>query len=251
VLTLAECLPELGNAQRSEQLPDYFGQAYTVLAEESYYAMAQGDEELFAKIFPPFFVGCLSANEHLIEQLSDRDGTTAAMFSTEPLADLLELSGHAIIYSELDGKRYWRVAKDLWDRYFSSHPKSCAVFDFVSAVVGKREQLYFGITTRGLVRTSWQQDLERRLRERGLVDDMLDRRGPYGTKDDDKHESKLIRVLTRGRYMVHNPHDVFLAVYSSGRSALSDCDLPHQAKSLVDELADEPDDEPKLEGEHG
>jgi hypothetical protein len=212
--------------------------------------MSNSDEELFAKIFPPFFESCLSANERLINQLSDRGGTTTAMFSTEPLADLLELSGHAIIYSELEGKGFWQVSKRLWDCYFSSHSKPYDVFDFLSKVVGKREQLFFGITTRGLVRASWQQDLERRLREQGLIDDRLGL-APNGANDVGEHESKLIRVLTRGRHLFCEPHDVFLAVYSSERSELTGCELPDQAKSLADELPEELDDEPKATGGHG
>lgn len=251
VRSLAECLPELAAIPRSEELPDYFGQAYTILAEESYYAMAGGDEDLFAKVFPPFFAGCLSANERLIGQFSDLDGKTAAMWSTEPLADLLELSGHALIYSELDGKGYWSTVEGLWDRYFSGHPNPAAVLGFLNDVVGKREQVFFGITPRGLVRTSWQQDLERRLRERGLVDDVFSFDPFHGKKDGDKHESKLIRVLTRDRHMFQEPHDVFLAAYSTGRPEFSGLELPHEAKALVDELADEPDGEPEAEEEDG
>src|SRR5829696_2352818 len=91
------------------------------------------------------FFGCLSANNRLSEQLQDRDTTTALVFSTEPLADLLDLAGFAIIFSELHGKGYWAVVKTMWDEYFSKHPKPSAVLEFLTSVVGNRQQLFFGI----------------------------------------------------------------------------------------------------------
>lgn len=88
------------------------------------------------------------------------------------------------------------------------------------------------------MRTSWQQDLERRFREIGLVDDMIGW-APYQDEEQNpKHESKLIQILTRSRYMFEDPHDVFLATYSAGRTELSGLELPHEAKTLADELTE-------------
>ncbi len=238
VSALAGCLPKLAEVPQSEELPDYFGQAYTVLAEENYRAMAKGDEELFKRLFPPLFFGCLSANNRLSEQLQDRDTTTALVFSTEPLVDLLDLSGFAIIFSELHGKRYGAVVKAMWDEYFSKHPKPSAVLEFLTSVVGNRQQLFFGITPRDLVRTSWKQDLERRFRESGMMDDVFGW-DPFPEGKKHKHESELIRVLTRGGHMFYEPHDVFLATYASKRPEFSGIELPHVAKELADELTDE------------
>lgn len=250
VLAHAKCLPKLAQMPRSEDRPDYFGHAYTILAEESYHAMAQGDEELFKKIFPPLFVGCLSANNRLSQQLRNRDTTTSLIFSTEPLADLLTLSGHAIIHSELHGKGYWRVVKRLWDEYVSEHPEPSKVFEFLTSVVGNRQRLFFGITPRDLVRTSWQQNLERRFRDSGLMDDMSGWHRFRKEEEIRKHESKLIRILSRGGHVVHDPHDVFLAVYSSDQPELSGLELPHMAKSLAEELAEESEkDSTRQEGD--
>lgn len=239
IRALAECLPKLAEVPRSQEIPDYFGQAYTILAEENYHAMATGDEELFKRLFPPLFFGCLSANNRLSEQLQDRDTTTALVFSTEPLADLLELSGFAIIFSELHGKRYWNVVKVMWDEYFSKHPKPSAVLEFLTSVVGNRQQLFFRITPRDLMRTSWRQDLEHRFRDLGLMDDMF---GWDPLREEEKspnHESQLIRILTRGGHMFQDPHDVFLAIYASERPEFSGLELPHKTKILADELIDE------------
>lgn len=62
---------------------------------------------------------------------------------------------------------------------------------------------------------------------------------PFRKEEDPKHESQLIRVLTRGGHMYHDPHDVFLATYASKRPEFSGLELPHKAKALADELIDE------------
>src|SRR5262249_7894623 len=87
-------------APRREGLPDYLGQAYAVLAQESYAAMAQGREDLFKRLFPALFLSALRAFDRLREHLGGEGQERVLVYSTEPIADLLELSGHAIIYSE-------------------------------------------------------------------------------------------------------------------------------------------------------
>ncbi len=155
------------------------------------------------------------------------------------MMNMLDLSGYAIVYGELDGTSYWRVVKALWDGYFSQHSDPSAVTSFFIAVTRYRQN-QLAMPSRDLIRTSWKVDLERRLRERGLVEDGLG--WDPDREDVGKHESKLIRVLTRSRYMIQDPHDVFLAVYSLERPAFSELELPYKARSLAEELADEPDE---------
>lgn len=235
VEALARVAVQLAAVPSSPDLPDYFGHAYATLAQESYAAMASGKEELFKGLFPPFFVAGLSAHDRLGDQLKEYDEKTRTVFSTEPIADLLDLSGYALIYSELDRKDFWGTVKSLWDKYFETVADAGAALRFVEAVVEYRRSL-FAILPRDLARTAWKQDLERRLRERGLLIEPFERR--FLRRDEPSvHPSPIIRALVRGGPMtVEDPEGVFIAVYVAKRPEAAGLELKGKAKSFARSL---------------
>lgn len=221
-------------APRREGLPDYFGQAYAVLAQESYAAMAQGREDLFKKLFPSLFLSGLKAFDRLREHLGGEGQERMLVYSTEPIADLLELSGYAIIYSELDIKGFWDVAHQLWDRYFEQLPDREAGANFIDGIVEYRRSL-FAVLPRDLARTSWKQDLENRLRERGLMEDVFARRFG-GREQGTRHASPVIRALARSEFLFEGPTDVFMAVYMATRPEAARLDLGRRTESFASTL---------------
>jgi hypothetical protein len=226
---LSRSVPALAALPRSDRLPDYFGQAYSVLADECYDAMARGKDGLFASVFPSFFMASLSAQQRLRAQLSDGDQQTAIIFSTEPVADLLTLSGYAVIYSELDGKAYRKNVFDLWDQYLGQHEDPNGWVKYLLSVVKYRDSL-LAILPRDLRRTSWEQDCERRLRARGVLTDWLGRPylddGPPGST----HPSPVIRALTRSDYSLYcQSDDVFMVVYLINQRGFDSQELPARA----------------------
>jgi hypothetical protein len=224
----------LAVAARREGLPDYFGQAYAILAQESYAAIAQGKEDLFKKVFPSLFLSGFTAFDRLRERLGGEGPERLLVYSTEPIADLLELSGHAIIYSALDAKGFWDVARQLWDRYFEQLPDREAGAKFIHGIVEYRRSL-FAILPRDLARTSWKQDLENRLRERGLMEDMFARR--FGSRQRrTRHASPLIRALARSQFLFEEPTDVFMAVYMANRPEAASLDLGRRTESFASTL---------------
>lgn len=209
---LAQLVPPLAVLPRPADLPDYFGQAYATLAQESYSAMRAKDESLFKKLFPPFFLAGLSAFDQLRSKLGGYDPETSAVYITEPIADLLELSGYAIIYSELDGGGYWDIAKQLWDKHFARVADSNAFLALIATAVRYRASL-FAIKPRDLARTAWKQDYENNLRERGLLEDPLSYRLLQGSQAQ-LHPSAIIRALTRGGHSLFvDAADVFVVQY--------------------------------------
>ena len=126
--------------------------------------MATGDEAAFGKFFPPFFSVSIAVQERLRVQLGGRDIKTALVYMTEPIEDLLDISGYAFVYSELDKKNFWDVAKNYWERYLSKVPDSGAIVKFLIGTISYRRSL-FAILPRDLRRTAWTQDLMHRLRE--------------------------------------------------------------------------------------
>ncbi len=235
VIALGQALPALVELPQAEQWPDYFGLAYSVLSQEAYNAMAIGDESLFQRIVSPVFEACLSAPGRVDEQLQDIDAHMRFIYSTEPMEDILELSGYALIFSELDGKAFWGKMKALWNRYFTQQSVPQDEVDRIMSII-KARQAWPTIFPRALVRTTWKQDLEGRLRERGLLNDSYSYE-PHGSKQK-CHNSPIIRALTRaaGWKLFDSPLDVFLVVFAREKNTAWHLNLPKGTESLAKAL---------------
>lgn len=237
IIALGKLSFYLAELPHSKYLPDYFGQVCLVLAEECYITMATGNKFLFKNLFPSYFFTCLSAHDRLRTQVHDYDEKTFLGFSTEPIVDLLELSGYAIIYAELDDKGYWDIVKELWNQYLSKHSNPQELLQFIINIIEYRHS-QFAISQRDISRTKWEQDFEGRLRDRGLVDDTLFFRRLQG-EEIEQHPSPLIRALKPGECMYYKPHDVFLAIYLSERPEADQLKLSRRAKEFTDRLKHE------------
>ena len=85
------------------------------------------------------------------------------------------------------------------------------------------------------MRTSWKQDLENRLRERGLMEDMFARR--FGSRQRrTRHASPIIRALARSQFLFEEPTDVFMAVYMANRPEAASLDLGRRTESFASTL---------------
>jgi hypothetical protein len=116
---LVHILPILMQLQPDDQdLPDYFGQAYTFGVEACYQACLDNDPDRFKKIFPSVFFGALVAFESTRKKVDGWTEQSKIIFSTEPLEDLLCLSGYAKLYAELhQAPDLWKVCEDTWNSY--------------------------------------------------------------------------------------------------------------------------------------
>jgi hypothetical protein len=235
VIALGQSLPPLAALPQEEQWPDYFGMAYSVLSQEAYIAMATGDEALFQKIIPSVFLASLSAPGRIVEQLQDIDAKMRFIYSTEPVQDILELSGYALIFSELDGKPFWDTMKSLWNKYFAQQQVPQNEADRIMNIIRAR-QAWPTIFPRAIVRTTWKHDLEGRLRDCGLLNDSYSYEPRAGRQK--RHASAIIRALTRtgGWQLFDSPLDVFLVVFSREQNTSWHLNLPRSAESFTNAL---------------
>lgn len=219
---------------RPPDWPDFAGQARFTLASEAYRAMAEGDEELFAGIFRPLLVACIKFTQQLSSQIHSADTESQMVFVTEPIADLIDLSGYARIYADLDGKDYWDVARSAWDTYLATLNDPEAVLEYFAATVVLREGV-FGIPPFQTIRTRWRLDLENRLRDRGLLsEDMLVESSPMNR---DVHASPLIRALVgRSWTLRSDPANVFLVTFVKAHKAADNVPLGQLGRFLEVEL---------------
>ena len=238
ITNLAKASVTLAEMPFRKTLPDYFGQSFLVLAEECNNAMAIGNDTLFNKIFPAYFVAALKAHDRLRTEIGTGTNQEAALvFITEPIEDLLHISGYALIYSELDGKKYWDTAKQCWNNYFDNHEKPKEVIESISAFARFRESV-FAILPRATLRIGWQRKLERRLHDDNVFLDVSYDPSSIRRRIRPRHSSKIIQCIARGTIgtIFHDGQDVFLAMYLAKRPEVPGLELTHRAQAFLDTI---------------
>jgi hypothetical protein len=238
VKALAKSSNQLAEIPESESWPDFFGHAYTVLAEECFIAMASGKEDLFQVVFPPFFNLVLHAKEKLRQKfIGDAQNIR---LSLEPLADLMALSGFAAVFSELETKRYWSLVEQCWNKYFSLYVDDGSKEQFFKLLCFCVEPNW-RLAPRSIMRTRWQQMFDRYLRAHGFVSERALWEG-YPEKKS-SHPSLLVRFVCRSSRAHTDMCDVFLALYVFKRPESAGIEKPHDVDYLQRALSTKADDE--------
>lgn len=213
IISLSNTIIHLLQLPKTDNLPDYFGQAYSVLTQECYSSMATQNVPRFNRIFPPIFGTCILLFDKLRSETRTDQLETRVDYTTEPISDICELSGYAILYSELYGVKYWEPVKKLWDNFFAQYSDTNPLYATINAVIDYRQEK-LQRTPRDLLRTGWSQDFERRLRQLGLLSDYLMPSDMYfKTGRKKSHTSAIIRAVTRGMFMNNSPQVVFQVCY--------------------------------------
>ena len=148
----------LSGYKKVDAFPDFFGQALSTSTQACFNAIAFDREDQIKKMFPALFTASLAAFDRLRKELKDYPAETNVIFSTEPIENLMELSGYAIIYSELGPKNAWSVMKAVWDSYFAGMADGPASAKWLATVMQVRGN-QFGLSSGDLQRTSWKQSL--------------------------------------------------------------------------------------------
>lgn len=235
MVNMAGLLPSLSLAKRTNDQPDYFGQAYTLAVEECYWASANNEPQHFQKIFPLVFLACLSAYDITRKEVVGWNTESQILFSSEPIIDLLELSGYSAIYSELyENDEMWKLCQQYWDKYLSDANAS-NVINFIVSLVNYRNSV-FKIMPKAHLRTNWDIRLKQLLRERNLISDPFEER--YLKVEKPKHNSPVIRVLSYYGDILSVPAiDVFFALYLSNHQMATGVTFPdrHEIKRKIEE----------------
>lgn len=233
LLVWAKALPTLMMLPKSEHLPDMFGQACTELAVGCFTAMAEGKEDLFKQLFLAYFLGALAASDRLFEELRERETWLQLSLGTDPILDVLEISGYALVYSELGVGDFWSAVKGHWDWLFKDPQEGQSRIEKFEALVSYRENQLVS-TPHNLIRTGWKQAFGALMRDKGLDGDFTTQRY-FGIPSKLEAYSPLIQVLL-GRGMGGIPfwdlYSVFLAVYFDEDSPAPRFTLPRQASEF-------------------
>jgi hypothetical protein len=193
--------------------PDLFGQAYRRLFDSTFRAVLNGEDDLARLLFPIVVDVASRARVRLSVDLSDQRVREQVIFGTEPLVDIMELSGYAILMTRVNGQGIADVVRETWNRVFDNNT-SPDLANGLTAVLSTQENNY-ALTSGGLTRTGRQMELARLLRDGGIVSDF----GSWGHNEQPAHNDPVVAVLAPDDMMGihHDLADLFIVDYLANR----------------------------------
>jgi hypothetical protein len=212
--------------------PDLFGQSYRLLFDVTFRALLDGQTDLASQLFPITMAMADRARARLSADLAGQGTREQAIFGTEPLMDMMELSGYALLMSELDGPGIGPEVRHLWDSIFAGDTAP-ALASHMSAVLPAHGGL-FALTTGGIARTERKMALARLMSERGVV-------SPAGMPTErpvSRPESAIVNAFAPYDLGFVEPElaDLFIVEYLKRRPDMDALEIPRGAERLQESL---------------
>ncbi len=162
---LADVIPEL-RPESSKSRPDFFGEALYRLVHYTEEAIREGDEPLVKSVFPNVLAAGIAFEGYAVATYKPPTYQfNAAVF--DPMIDLLELSGLAIIYETIRGDRSADPVRQCWKAYIQSTQDPEV---FAKSLLDIAEGGFsFGISQRAFTRTEWESPLSKKIIESSLA----------------------------------------------------------------------------------
>lgn len=149
----------------SKTEPDYFGETLFTLIHHTERAIADGNAGIVQRVFPSILTASLKLHWHVV--LTYRPPTyefTSWVFN--PILDLLDLSGLAILYEELGSEGSAEPVRQTWRAWCNSHESPG---DSAKAVLDILDTIARGLPPVSITRTKWGTYLANRVVEQGYA----------------------------------------------------------------------------------
>ena len=222
--------------KRPKDLPDYPGQFLHAATEYVFECVIKQDVATLAKIFPGTFLGCLAMHNALRTpdlEPSDPWLEGALSLAFAPILDLVELSGYSYLLSEVFPEHMtWPVIAQKWDEVLDAQK---GLGGRILAIIAFSKG-QFALAPRSILRTSWQQRLERILtklptKREGHV---------FAMSLEIDHPSAFVRTVVHpGPFTTtYDGADIFTATYLLARPDIARDAAHRQALELAREVGD-------------
>ena len=150
-MKLAQTAPQLGYRTRDSTGPDLFGQSYRRLFSAAFGATLEGEAGIAGQLAPIVITLADRARVRLSDDLISERVSNQVIFGSEPVIDMMELSGLALLMSEVSPPGIWPEIRALWDSVLSDDTAQSRAGQ-MSAALSAHEGL-FAITAGGIGRT--------------------------------------------------------------------------------------------------
>ena len=235
VKNLVSRIGSLMDLPKQKQVPDFFGQAYSILSDSCFDSLIRDDEAMFSAIFPTYFLTAIEAHQKVRGTLGKITSNNLSA-TLGPLSDLLSISGFAELYSALTMKNFSTLCRKTWDSYFAGH-KDDASRKAVIDVLTLTKKPLLGMSSRDMLRFRWEQATRHHLETKGIA---FNKFGFDPRRDGSvRHPNPLVRVFAARGDILNDAIDIFLAVYLFRRPEAAGIKLPPAVESYQRALSRE------------
>lgn len=231
-------IPELMHIERTADLPDSLGAATHAVGEECFEALRKNDDVRFGKLFAAYFLGIYANSERIRPQVIGWEPNSALTWYTEPVIDLMDISGYAYVFAELNGNpKLWTTCTKVWAVYVGTGDEATKMLNHYALIARHRKTLY-QLSPRVILRSNRILRLMRLLAKLPTQPSQH-----YYDSPTVEHASAFIRKTARGiPDMPHYPEpmDIFVIKYLMAHPLANGIDFGMRRHD-IEEL--EPDDE--------
>ena len=245
---IAKSVPTLLKAPTDESMPDLLGQARVWLGEELVSLMEnrRSSVEEFMTLFAAHFEATVAVAQSAFNLARGAERADFSWAAFDAMLDTLELSGLAILFSELDSTPYREPVHQVWAKYLaSSHPLKGVLAAWLQPLENQPSVPLFSSSS--TQRFHWERRFASILKDRGAVPT-----NHYFSFTDTKersHPSPIIRSLNvHMGHLFTSPAVYFAAIYLADRALAEDLTLPsdvsecHESIKLEQEPQEDCDD---------
>ena len=151
----------------SKAAPDLFGEALFTLVHHTEDAIASGDVDLMQRVFPSIVFATFILDEY-VRSTYGPPTYQINLAVLDPIVDILELSGLALVYEVLRDDKSGAAVRQVWVTCVGSleDPEHAAqrILDMLDLAVGS-----WGMSPRSIARTEWEMRLTRSIVAAGFA----------------------------------------------------------------------------------
>ncbi len=232
VRLLAGIVPDLCQMPAGGSLPDLPGQTRAQVAEELILLMERKQEDGFAELFVSYFKATTAVCDHfldLAQQPGKQDYIRVAM---DAMLDLMDVSGLAFLFTELNGTRFRSVVTRAWDLYFDQAADKPAMVKAWYGAVGSRLTLPI-FSSSAMQRQEWGQRFAHTMADQGIDADRHYGM-PRGRRRVAPHPSSVIEsIIVNLGHLTTGAHDYFGALYLSAREEAKGIKMPSEIEHCI------------------
>lgn len=222
----------LSFSDRPDEYPDYAGQFLHITGELIVDALIKNNIELTISLFGKYIYGCFLR----FDKLRPKSGTDWRVegefkIAAAAILDLIEISGYAKLLAEFHhNPNLWTKIEEFWNQISSK--ESGIQANTILKIIIKIARGGFEIPHRGILRTSWSQEISYLL---GTLPrkPSTRRRAMFGESEAD-HSSKLVRAMAKERHgSLISGFDIFVVYYFLNTNDTDDFEPSWQQRDLL------------------
>ena len=223
---------------RPKSYPDFAGQFLHTVGEALLTAICEKDRNTVKVLFRRYLYGSLLQFERLRPKEAKLDWRSEIdmKIAVAPLLDLMDISGYMYLFSDYHDAPFLKeiVSKD-WDEYLEQDSAKQALQ--LLAVGVSLTDSAFELAHRSIIRTGWEQTVERRLMNVERREAPWDESNLYRQFESIVvHESPLVRIFAKDALSsFHDGIDIFLAKYVRQREDGKDLDFGRRRRRDIEE----------------